>query len=121
MGTFVLIRPTQTFYERINLVGTANLALRHFNEICDPGHSYMAYVGGSLGYETPAFTRSRWDWVEAASYGLPGRIAARRLTGNTSGEEVEMGQRRLTLARSMDWTASPAGPMPRGGVRIRRF
>ena len=81
-----------------DLIGSANLALRHFNEICDPGHSYMAYVGASLGYDTPAFTRSRWDWVEAASYGLPGRIAARRLTGNTAGEEVETGQRRLTLA-----------------------
>ena len=81
-----------------NLIESANLAIRHFNEICDPSLSYMAYVGGSLGYNTPAFSRSRWDWVEAASYGLPGRIAARRLTGVTAGEEVELGQRRLTLA-----------------------
>jgi len=81
-----------------NLVEVARMAERHFDEISDPGHGYMAYVGAALGMETPVFVRSLWDWVEAASYGLPGRIAARRLTGDTSGEEVEIGQRKLTLA-----------------------
>jgi len=81
-----------------NLVKVAKGAMSYFNEIADPQYGYMAYVGGSLGYKTPAFTRSLWDWVEAASYGLTGRIAVRRLTGNTSGEEVEIGQRKLTLA-----------------------
>ena len=81
-----------------NLVEVAALAQRHFSEICDPGHGYMAYVGACIGMRTPVFVRSLWDWVEAASYGLPGRIAARRLTGDTAGEEVEIGQRKLTLA-----------------------
>ena len=85
-----------------NLVEVAGHSLRHFNEICDPDYGYMAYVGGTLGFATPAFVRSRWDWVEAASYGLTGRIAARRLTGDTSGAEVEAGQRRLTLAAFHD-------------------
>ena len=81
-----------------NLVSIANLTLNHFNEICDPRQSYMAYVGASLGYDIPAFIRNRWSWVEAASYGLLGRIAIRTLTGNTTGREVETGQRDLTLA-----------------------
>lgn len=81
-----------------NLATIANLTLDHFNEICDPQQSYMAYVGASLGYEVPAFIRNRWSWVEAASYGLLGRIAIRTLTGNTTGQEVEIGQRNLTLA-----------------------
>jgi len=81
-----------------NLVQVARLAQRHFDEISDPGHGHMAYVGAGIGLETPVFVRSLWDWVEAASYGLPGRIGARRLTGDTSGEEVEIGQRKLTLA-----------------------
>ena len=81
-----------------NLVEVAHVALRHFNEICDPGHSYLAYVGARLGHKTPSFERSQWDWVEASSYALPGRIGARRLTGSTEGEEVEIGQRQLTLA-----------------------
>ena len=81
-----------------NLVEIANRAIGHFNEIADPDLNYMAYVGGSLGFRTPCFTRSLWDWTEAASYGLTGRIAARRLTGNLSGEKVEIGQRQLTLA-----------------------
>ena len=85
-----------------NLVEVADLALRHFNEICDPSRGYMSYMGGSLGYGTPAFTRSMWDWVEASSYALPGRIAARRLTGGTAGHEVEIGQRKLTLAAFHD-------------------
>ncbi len=80
-----------------NLVEVADLALRHFNEICDPSLGFMTYVGGSLGTRPPAFTRSMWDWVEASSYALPGRIAARRLTGSTTGHEVEIGQRKLTL------------------------
>ena len=71
-------------------------------EVADPNYNYMAYVGGSLGLRTPCFTRSRWDWTEAASYALTGRIAARRLTGNMSGEEIEIGQRQLTLASFFD-------------------
>ena len=59
-----------------NLIELANLAVRHFNEICAPSLSYMAYVGGSLGYSTPAFSRSQWDWVEAASTGC--RAGSRR-------------------------------------------
>ncbi len=85
-----------------NLVEVADLAIGHFNEIADPNFNYMAYVGGSLGLSTPCFTRSLWDWTEAASYALPGRIAARRLTGNLSGQEVEIGQRQLTLASFFD-------------------
>lgn len=81
-----------------NLVNVANLTLNHLNEICDPHRSYMAYVGASLGYEIPAFIRNRWSWVEAASYGLLGRIAIKSVTGNTAGQEVEAGQRKLTLA-----------------------
>ena len=81
-----------------NLIEVADLAIKHFNEICDPDNSYMSYVGASLGLKTPTFSRSHWDWVEASSYSLPGRVSARRLTGNTEGEEVEIGQRKLTLA-----------------------
>ena len=80
-----------------NLVEVARLAQGHFNEICDPHHGHMAYVGGCIAMETPVFVRSLWDWVEAASYGLPGRIATRRLTGDSTGAEVEAGQRQLTL------------------------
>ena len=85
-----------------DLVKVASMAIGHFNEIADPGFNYMAYVGGSLGLGRPCFTRSRWDWTEAASYALTGRIAARRLTGNLSGLEVEIGQRQLTLASFFD-------------------
>ena len=81
-----------------NLVKVANGAMSYFNEIADPAYGYMAYVGGTLGFKTQSFVRSEWDWVEAASYGLPGRIAVRRLTGNISGKEIEIGQRKLTLA-----------------------
>ena len=81
-----------------NLIEVANMAIQHFNEICDPNYSYLSYVGASLGLKTPAFEHTWCDWTEASSYALPGRIAARRLSGNTSGAEVEIGQRKLTLA-----------------------
>jgi hypothetical protein len=81
-----------------NLIRVANLAISHFNELCDRSCSHRAYVGASLGIRTPAFVHAKWDWVEASSYALLGRIAARRLTGNTEGIEVETDQRRLTLA-----------------------
>jgi hypothetical protein len=81
-----------------NLVGVANLAIAHMNEICNPNHSYRSYVGGKLGRQTASFARSIWNWTEASSYALSGRIGGRRLTGNTCGAEVEIGQRQLTLA-----------------------
>ena len=80
-----------------NLVEVANLAIGHFNEISDPYYSHMSYVGASVGLETPVFQHTWCDSIEASSYALPGRISARRLTGNRSGEEVEIGQRKLTL------------------------
>ena len=85
-----------------NLVAVTDLAIRHMNEICDADHSYLAYVGGDLSHRTPSFVRCRWDWVEAPSYALLGRIAARRLTGSRDGEQVEIEQRRLTLASFHD-------------------
>ena len=80
-----------------NLVEVAHLAIGHFNEISDPNYSHLSYVGASLGLKTPVFQHIWCDWIEASSYALPGRISARRLTGNRSGEEVEIGQRKLTL------------------------
>ena len=81
-----------------NLVQVARLALKHFNEISDPNYGHLSYVGASLGLKTPVFQHTWCDWIEASSYALPGRISARRLSGDTSGAEVEIGQRRLTLA-----------------------
>ena len=81
-----------------NLVKVANRAIEHCNEISDPNYGHMSYVGASLGLKTPVFQHTWCDWVEASSYALTGRIPARRLTGNTSGAEVEIGQRQLTLA-----------------------
>jgi len=81
-----------------NLVEAATGAIRHLNELADPNYSYLSYVGATLGTKTPSFSRCMWDWIEASSYGLLGRISARRLTGMTDGEEVEIGQRRLLLA-----------------------
>ena len=81
-----------------NLVEIANLALNHFDEICDPDYHCLPYVGGSLGWKTPAFNHHRWDWIEVLPYPLIARIVARRLTGNTAGEEIEIRQRQLLLS-----------------------
>lgn len=81
-----------------DLVAVARLALRHFDEICDPRCGWLAYTGASLGLRTPSFHRCHWDWNEAPSYALLGRIAARRLTGDTGGVPIEASQRQLTLA-----------------------
>jgi len=81
-----------------NLVQAASLALQYMNEIADPRLGYLSYVGAGVARKVPSFTRCLWDWTEASSYALCGRIGLRRLTGSRAGEEVEIGQRKLTLA-----------------------
>ena len=81
-----------------NLVEVANQAVRHFDQICDPSYGYMAYMGGSLGFSSPLFERRLWDWIEAPSYALNGRIVVRQILGPNSAQAVELGQRKLTLA-----------------------
>ena len=81
-----------------NLVEVADLALKHFNQICDPNYHYVPYVGATLGWKTPTFNHHRWDWIEVLPYSLIGRIVARRLTGSMEGEEIEVRQRQLLLS-----------------------
>lgn len=81
-----------------NLVEIADLALHHLNEICDPNYHYVPYIGGSLGWKTPAFNHHRYDWIEVLPYPLMARIIARRLTGNMEGHDIEVRQRQLLLS-----------------------
>ena len=92
-----------------NLVQIADLAIGHFNEICDPKHHYVPYVGGTLGWRKPAFNHHRWDWIEVLPYPILGRIAARRVTGNRQGAEIEIRQRQLLLSsfHNLDGFAYP--------------
>ncbi len=92
-----------------NLVEIANLALKHFNEICDPNYHYVPYIGGTLGWQTPAFNHHRYDWIEVLPYPIIARIIARRLTGNMEGEEIEIRQRQLLLSsfHNLDGFAYP--------------
>ena len=87
----------------------ANLALGHFNQICDPEHHYLPYIGGSLGWQPPAFSHHRYDWIEVLPYPLIGRIVARRLTGNLEGQQIEVRQRQLLLSsfHNLDGFAHP--------------
>ena len=92
-----------------NLVEIANLALQHFNEICDPNYHYVPYIGGTLGWRTPAFNHHRYDWIEVLPYPIIARIIARRLTGNIEGEQIEVRQRQLLLSafHNLDGFAYP--------------
>ena len=93
----------------LNLVEIADLALKHFNQICDPNYHYVPYVGATLGWKTPTFNHHRWDWIEVLPYPLIGRIIARRLTGSLEGQEIEVRQRQLLLSSfyNLDGFAHP--------------
>ena len=41
-----------------NLVEVAELAIKHFNEICDPNYHYVPYVGATLGRKPPFFGKN---------------------------------------------------------------
>ena len=92
-----------------NLVEIANMALKHFDEICDPNYHYVPYIGGTLGWRTPAFNHHRFDWIEVLPYPIIARIIARRLTGSMKGKEVEIRQRQLLLSsfHNLDGFAYP--------------
>ena len=92
-----------------NLVEIADLALKHFNQICDPNYHYVPYVGATLGWKTPTANHHRWDWIEVLPYPLIGRIIARRLTGSLEGQEIEVRQRQLLLSSfyNLDGFAHP--------------
>lgn len=100
-----------------NLVQIADLALGHFNQICDPDRHYVPYIGGSLGWRKPSFNHHRYDWIEVLPYPLLGRIVARRLTGNLAGQEIEVRQRQLLLSsfHNLDGFAHPQQVQSWGG------
>jgi hypothetical protein len=104
-----------------NLVEVANLAIKHFNEICDPEQGYVPYVGGSLGYKIPAFQHNRWDWIEVLPYSLIGRIAARRLTGTKRAKRSKSASGNYCFQLSTTWMVSPIRATQRVGANQPTF
>ena len=82
----------------LNLPARAEKCLDHMLENVDRQHNFVPYVGATLGDEPPHFAHHRLDWTEVLPYVVYGMPIIRNMTGSTKGFDIQMAQRRLTLA-----------------------
>lgn len=76
----------------------AEKCLEHMLENVDRQHNFVPYVGATLGDEPPHFAHHRLDWTEVLPYVVYGVPIIRNMTGSEKGADVQLAQRKLTLA-----------------------